>query len=224
MLAPIRHSEGKTMKLNLSADQLLSTTRTVRKRLDLTKPVPRAVIEECLDLALQAPNGSNRNEWRWVVVDDPALIKKLADIYRGVMTEITGGQTNYRTETGNIPHYAELMESVEALMGKLDRVPVMLIPLMAGRPDGKAAVAQASMWGSILPAVWSLFLALRERGLGAAWTTISIMREKEIADLLGIPHDQYTQAGLFPIAYTVGTEFKKAWRKPLKEVMNYNKF
>jgi nitroreductase len=212
------------MRLNLPADQLLSTTRTVRKRLDLSKPVSRGVIEECLDLALQAPNGSNRNEWRWVVVDDPALIKKLGEIYVGIMKEITSGQTTYRTETNNIPRYAELMESVDALKGKMDKVPMMLIPLMSGRPDGKNAMVQASMWGSILPAVWNLFLALRERGLGAAWTTISIMREKEIADLLGIPNDQYTQAGLFPIAYTVGTDFKRAYRKPVKEVMNYNRF
>jgi nitroreductase len=213
------------MTLDLSADDVLTTTRAVRKRLDVTKPVPRAVIEECLDLALQAPNGSNRNEWRWIIVDDPAMIGKLANEYRAAMGVLNSGEkpTQLPLSSG-VPREDKVLESAFALAEKLDKVPVMLIPLMPGRPDGKGVVDQAAMWGSILPAVWSFQLALRSRGLGSAWTTVSSRREKEIAELLGIPYEKYTQVGLFPIAYTIGTEFRKAWRKPVSEVLTYNSF
>jgi nitroreductase len=213
------------MTLDLSADDVLTTTRAVRKRLDVTRPVPRAVIEECLELALQAPNGSNRNEWRWIIVDDPAMIGKLAQEYRAAMGVLNSGEkpTQLPLSSG-VPREDKVLESAFALAEKLDKVPVMLIPLMPGRPDGKGVVDQAAMWGSILPAVWSFQLALRSRGLGSAWTTVASRREQEIAELLGIPFDKYTQVGLFPIAYTIGTEFRKAWRKPVSEVLTYNGF
>jgi nitroreductase len=106
----------------------------------------------------------------------------------------------------------------------IDRVPAILIPLMQGRPEGKSVIVQANMWGSILQAVWSFFLALRERGLGSAWVTMPLVREKEIAEMLQIPFDKYTQVGFFPIAYTQGTDFRRAWRKPVSEVLSYNGF
>lgn len=210
------------MKLDLSVDEVLTTTRTVRKRLDVTRPVPRALLEECLDLALQAPNGSNRNVWRWIIVDDPALIAKLAAIYRDLLLQ--GQESGHAHPSTGIPREDKLMESAFALTEKLDKVPAILIPLMPGRPEGKSVAEQAAMWGSITQAVWSFFLALRERGLGSAWTTVALLREKEIAELLGIPFDQYTQVGLFPIAYTLGTDFKRAWRRPVSEVLSYNRF
>jgi nitroreductase len=209
------------MKLGLSVDEVLTTTRAVRKRLDFGKPVPRAVLEECLEIALQAPNGSNRNEWRWLIVDDPALIAKLADEYRIGMEEY---QKLHDGADVLVPRKEQLLVSAFTLIERLHEVPVMLIPLMPGRPDGQSAQEQSGMWGSIVQAVWSFFLALRERGLGSVWTTVSLMREREIAELLGIPFDSYTQVGLFPVAYTVGTDFKKAWRKPLAEVLTYNRF
>jgi nitroreductase len=116
------------------------------------------------------------------------------------------------------------MDSAMTLLRVMDRVPAMLVPLMPGRVEGKNASDQAVMWGSIVQAVWSFCLALRERGLGSAWTTVTLEREKEMADLLAIPFEQYTQVGLFPIAYTLGTDFKRAWRKPVSEVLSYNKF
>jgi nitroreductase len=177
-----------TEKLGLSADELLTTTRAVRRRLDVTRPVPREVLEECLEIALQAPNGSNRNTWRWVIIDDPQMIAKLADEYKAAMGLLNDGS------------------------------------LMPGRPDGTDVVMQASMWGSIIQAVWSFMLALRERGLGSIWATVTSRREREIAELLGIPFEEYTQVGFFPIAYTEGTQFKKAWRKPVSEVLSYNTF
>lgn len=213
------------MKLGLSVDEVLTTTRAVRKRLDVTKPVPRKVLEECLELALQAPNGSNRNTWRWIIVDDPEMVAKLANEYKAAMGLLNSGAMPTPNPLGSgIPREDKILESAYALAEKLDKMPAILIPLMPGRPDGKSVVEQASMWGSIVQAVWSFMLALRERGLGSIWATVSSRREKEIAELLGIPYEEYTQVGFFPIAYTVGTEFKKAWRKPVSEVLSYNGF
>jgi nitroreductase len=213
------------MKLDLSVDEVLTTTRAVRKRLDVSRPVPRALLEECLELALQAPNGSNRNQWRWIIVDDPAIIAKLAAEYRTAMGVLWEGQQQGQPSvTAGVPREDKLLESAFALAEKLDKVPAMLIPLMPGRPDGKGVTEQAVMWGSIIQAVWSFFLALRERGLGSVWATVATRREKEIAELLGIPFDAYTQVGLFPVAYTLGTDFRPAWRKPVSEVLTYNRF
>jgi nitroreductase len=209
------------MKLNLSVDEVLTTTRTVRKRLDLSRPVPRAIIEECLELALQAPNGSNLNVWRWIVVDDRATIAAIAGLYKAGLELYA--KDHYRANSG-VPDEAKLMDSAMTLLRVMDRVPAMLVPLMPGRVEGKNASDQAVMWGSIVQAVWSFCLALRERGLGSAWTTVTLEREKEMADLLAIPFEQYTQVGLFPIAYTLGTDFKRAWRRPVSEVLSYNKF
>ena len=211
------------MKLSLSVDEVLTTTRAVRKRLDLDKPVSRAVLEECLELALQAPNGSNRNDWRWIIVDDPKMVAKLAQEYRAAMGLLQSGeQPSVRHPTGETPHEEKLLESAFALADKLHQVPAILIPLMPGRPEGKGVVDQASMWSSVIQAVWSFMLALREQGMGSAWTTVALRREKEIAELLGIPCEEYTQVGMFPVAYTIGTDFKKAWRKPVSEVLTYN--
>ena len=212
-------------KLGLSADELLTTTRAVRKRLDVTRPVPRKVLEECLEIALQAPNGSNRNTWRWIIVDDPEMVGKLADEYKSAMGLLNTGEVpTVRPLDSGIPGEDKILDSAMALVEKLDRMPAILIPLMPGRPEGKSLVDQAAMWGSILQAVWSFMLALRERGLGSTWATVTTRREKEIAELLGIPHEEYTQVGFFPVAYTVGTDFRKAWRMSVPEVLSYNRF
>jgi nitroreductase len=215
------------MKLNLSVDEVLTTTRAVRKRLDTSRPVPRALLEECLDVAMQAPNGSNQNQWRWIIVDDPGKIGALAAEYQAAMEMMHGGagpSPDYVAAAGHVPRHDKLLESGFQLPGKLKSMPAILIPLMPGRPEPEIFANQASMWGSILPAIWSFMLALRERGLGSVWTTIGLLREKEIADILGVPFEQYAQAGMFPVAYTVGTDFRKAWRKPVSEVLSYNSF
>jgi len=212
-------------KLGLSVDEVLTTTRAVRRRLDVTRPVSRKLLEECLEIALQAPNGSNRNTWRWIIVDDPAMIAKLADEYKAAMGLLNSGAMPTPNPLGNgIPREDKILESAYALVEKLDKMPAILIPLMPGRPDGKNVVEQASMWGSIVQAVWSFMLALRSRGLGSIWATVTSRREREIAELLGIPFEEYTQVGFFPIAYTEGTEFRKAWRRPVSEVLSYNGF
>ena len=216
------------MELELSADALLTTTRTVRKRLDLTRPVPRSVIEECLELALQAPNGSNHQQWRWIVLDDRGVIERAAAIYRAAMEQysedIAAGREQYLRGGDRAE---QIGASVAYLRENMHRVPALLVPTLADRfgvhrTGTSTTYHSASQWGSIVPAVWSFMLALRSRGLGSAWTTIHLLREREMAELLGIPYETQVQAGLFPIAYTLGTEFRRASRQPLQEVLRYN--
>ena len=210
----------------MELEQALTTTRTVRKRLDLSRPVERDVVEECLELALQAPNGSNRQLWRWILIDDPAVRVKVADIYRAALdgyaaSGVSADKPVVADRTA--PEVIRMSASVMHLREHLDQVPVLVLPLLAGRVDGASIFYQASMWGSVVPAVWSFILALRSRGLGSAWTTIHLHQEPQMAQLLGIP-DQYTQVGLFPVAYTIGTDFQPAQRRPLREVASWNGF
>lgn len=213
--------------LKLSADQLLTTTRSVRKRLDFDRPVNRNVIQQCLEIAFQAPNGSNLNTWRWVVVDDPTIIGKVCELYNQGTEDFISSLGDAVGESymgADIPGFSGINESVDYLRQNLHRAPAILFPLMLGRVESGNTFWQASSYGSILQATWSFFLALRERGMGSAWTTAHLWREKEMAELLGVPYGQFTQVGLFPIAYTIGTEFKKAYRKPFDDVVSWNQF
>ncbi|MDY7099681.1 MAG: nitroreductase family protein [Actinomycetota bacterium] len=213
------------MQLGLTADEVLTTTRSVRKRLDFDRPVERSVIEECIDIALQAPTGSNRQAWQWVVVEDAALKEKICAYYKANFDQ-------YRQMPG--PEYEagdtrgerrdKVVDSATYLSENFHKAPFLVIPCHEGRIDGQPGVVQAGYWGSILPAVWSFMLALRERGLGSAWTTLHLPNEKEVAELLGIPHDKVMQAGLFPVAYTKGTEFKKAPRLPAAELIHWDRW
>jgi nitroreductase len=209
--------------LDLTLDELLTTTRSVRKRLDLEKPVPRDVIMECLELALQAPTGSNSQGWQFVFVDDEEKKKAIADVYRiAANPYMTAEKPTYgdsRDERTPL-----VVDSAKFLTEHLHEVPVMLIPCLQGRPDGAPAGMSAGFWGSLLPAAWSFMLALRSRGLGSAWTTLHLVGdgEKQVAEILGIPFDEYSQGGLFPIAYTKGTDFKKAKRLPAEQLTHWN--
>lgn len=208
--------------LDLDPDQLLMTTRSVRKRLDLDRPVERSVIEECLDVALQAPTGSNNQGWQWVFVTDPDKKQFIADRYNDTFRQyIQMGGAQYADGDTRADRSEKVRDSAIHLADHLHEVPVMLIPCHLGRVDGQPGAAQAGYWGSILPAVWSFMLALRARGLGSAWTTLHLPKEREVAELLGIPYDTVTQAGLFPIAYTKGTDFKVAPRIPGTEVSHW---
>jgi nitroreductase len=212
---------GPTQRLGLSADEVLTTTRAVRKRLDLERPVPRDVLVECVDIAHQSPSGSNTQRWRWLFVDDPDKKLALAEIYRARFAA-------YATASGKPAdqHAGDAVQrSAEYLAANLERVPVLVIPLLADRMTDHTPVArQASRWGSILPAVWSFMLALRERGLGSCWTTMHLADERQVADMLHIPYDDYTQAGLFPVAYTLGTDFRLAVRPPAESVIRWNEW
>ena len=210
--------------LDLTPDELLTTTRTVRRRLDLTRPVPRALVEECLDIALQAPNGGNMNAWRWIAVDDRDTLRELARLYNQGLDDYiaTFGERGY--PGAGVPGADRISASTQYLRDHFHEVPVAVIPLAAGRTDfaGANVFHQASVWGSILQPVWSFMLALRARGLGSAWTTGHLWREKEVAELLGVPQRHFMQAGLFPVAYTIGTDFKPGKRKPLDSMVHWD--
>jgi nitroreductase len=211
------------MTVNLSVDELLTTTRSVRKRLDFEKPVSREVLMECLELALQAPTGSNAQGWQWVFVEDADKKRALAEIYRANATPYLDLP---KPERGDIrdQQIDAVMSSAKYLNEHLHKAPVLMIPCLEGRPDGAPAGMSASYWGSLLPAVWSFMLALRSRGLGSAWTTLHLIGdgEKQAAELLGIPYDQYAQGGLFPIAYTKGTDFRPAKRLPAEQLTHWD--
>jgi nitroreductase len=202
-------------------DRLLSTTRAVRKRLDLGRPVERAVIEDCIRLSQQAPTGSNAQGWRWVVVTDADKRKALADLYRRA-----GG--DYLAASGRDPRaqadaqYRRVYDSAMYLLDHLHEVPVHVIPCIHGKlPPGTPAGMAAGFYGSIYPAVWSFILALRSRGLGSVITTIHLGLADEAAKLLEIP-ENVTQAALLPVAYTLGDDFKPAARRPVEEITYWN--
>jgi nitroreductase len=197
-----------------TVDHLLSTTRSVRKRLDLTRPVPPEVIEECLRLAIQAPSGSNRQGWHWVVVTDADKRAALADMYRdgfGPYMDRARGGSDALTRVG---------ESALWLAERLEQVPVHVIPCIKDYTKGRA---HGGVWASIYPAVWSFQLALRSRGLGSVLTTFHLLRAAEAASLLGIP-DGVLQAGLVPVAYYTGDDFKPARRRPVEQVTSWNEW
>lgn len=209
------------MILPLSSDELLTTTRAVRKRLDLARPVEREVLEECLRLAQQAPTASYRQDWHFMVVTDPELRAGLADLWR------RGGETYLGRLDGvaEIPgQMGRIIDSVHHLVEHLHEVPVHVIPCIEGRTDGKGAFAQASRWASIMPAAWSFMLAARSRGLGSVWTSFHLAFEEEAAELLGIPYAEVMQAALIPVAYTIGTAFKPARRAPLETMAHWDRW
>ena len=217
--------------LALDTDELLSTTRAVRKRLDFERPVDMEAVHECLELALQAPTGSNAQGWHFVLVTDEAKRNALGKIYARAFDAYRQTQSSARTPTGkeDDAHRGQMervLSSAEYLAANLPKVPVHLVPCLEGRVDGLsgggANLAQASFFGSILPAVWSFMLAARSRGLGTAWTTLHLMFEKEAAEILSIPYDRITQVALIPLAYSKGTSFEPAKREPLAGRLHTN--
>jgi nitroreductase len=208
--------------LPLSADQVLTTTRSVRKRLDLTRPVERSVIEECLRIAQQAPSASNRQHWHFVVVSDAARRNALGDLYARARRESVANRAarTFRNEE-QAAVYQRVSSSADYLGERMGEVPVLVVPCIEGRIEQQALAGQAALWGTILPAVWSFMLAARARGLGTVWTTIHLSYEREAAEILGIPYDEVTQAALIPLAYTIGTEFKLAPRDPLETMVHW---
>jgi nitroreductase len=200
--------------LDLSTvDELLTTTRAVRKRLDLTRPVGRDVILDCIRLAMQAPTASNAQDWRWLVITDADKRAAIAEIYAGIGAEYLA----QAAATAEDPQTQRVYRSAVGLTETLARVPVHVIPCLETRFDGSNLLVAASAWASIIPAGWSFLLALRSRGLGSVWTTMHLAKEQEVAELLGIP-PTVTQAALFPVAYTIGTDFKPAARPSAESI------
>jgi nitroreductase len=215
--------------LDLSIDELLTTTRAVRKRLDLTRPVEAEVIRECLSLALQAPTAGSGERWHFVVVTDPSQREALAALYRksarSIGMEKKAEQARaVAADEKEAATFVRSLGSAQYLVEHLHEVPVLVIPCIQGRAENLSAVSQASLWGTILPAVWSFMLAARSRGLGTVLTSLHLHFEQEAADVLSIPYEQIMQVGLIPVAYTLGTRFKPAARKTLEAVLHWNRW
>lgn len=204
--------------LPLDPDQLLTTTRTVRKRLDLERPVPVELVREALEVALQAPSGSNKQKWHWLIVTDPELKKKVAEYYATSHAAYSGAKPAADAED---PTRARIVSSSKHLAQVMGDVPVLVIGAIEIDEDELPAGNQAGLWGSLLPAAWSLSLALRARGLGTAWTTLHLQYEREVAEVLGIPAN-VRQGVLLPVAYTKGTDFKPAPRNDIDSVIHVN--
>jgi nitroreductase len=202
--------------LELTPDELLSTTRAVRKRLDLTRPVPREVIVECLELAQQAPTGGWAQGWHFVVVTDAEKRAGLAELFRRV------AYPYLEQRQGREGQARRIGESARYLADHVHEVPVHVIPCIEGRRDGGNHMMLASMYGSIIPAAWSFMLGARARGLGTVWTTFHLGHEREAAEILGIPYDEVVQVALIPVAYTLGTDFKPGARSPLETMAHWD--
>ena len=212
------------MTLNLSVDEVLTTTRSVRKRLDFDKPVPHEVLMECLELALQAPTGSNSQGWQWVFVEDAEKKKAIGDIYLANGRGYLGSPSReYAEGDTRGERMGKVKDSTTYLAEHMHEAPILMIPCIFGRHD-KQPLGGASFWASLFPAVWSFCLALRSRGLGSCWTTLHLLDdgERQAAEVLGIPYDKYSQGGLFPIAYTKGTDFRPAKRLPAETLTHWN--
>lgn len=205
--------EGGSFRLT-DLDTVLTTTRSVRRRLDLDRPVPRAVVLECLRLALQAPTGADAEDWRFVLIGDPQVRAAVAAEYRRVFEQQVRPRLAGIAEEGG--RRARVYRGAEHLADHLHRVP-WLVVACATRPN-PGPWAAPSLYGSVFPAVWSFQLALRSRGLGSLLTTLHLREPAAVAATLGIP-DGVTQCALVPVAYTIGTDFRPAARRPLSDVV-----
>ncbi|MET8685098.1 nitroreductase family protein [Streptomyces sp. NPDC004732] len=207
--------------MDLTPDELLTTTRSVRKRLDLTRPVPLELVEECVRVALQAPTGSNRQSWHWMVVTDPTQRAEIGRYYQRAVKEYLRSEGScgslFPEDPARHAVQQRVGDSVAYLGDHLAEVPVHVIPCLD--VNEAPEYNEAGKWGSIIQAAWSYMLAARARRLGTAWTTLHLMYEKEIAELLGLP-DGVVQAALIPTAFSVGTRFRPAARQPLEQVLH----
>jgi len=207
-----------------TVDHLLTTTRSVRKRLDFSRPVPRELVMRCIEIALQAPTGSNAQGWHFVVVTDAGKRRALADLYRTAWEGYANNPALRPIHEASDPRATQLpriIDSAAYLAHHLHEAPVHVIPCVDGRVENAGVLAQASVYGSILPAAWSFMLAARARGLGSAWTTLHLAFEKDAAKILGIP-DHATQAALLPVAYYTGTDFKPARRLDTQRAVHWD--
>ena len=208
------------MKFDLAqTDALLATTRAVRKRLDLDRPVPRAVVMECVALSMQAPTGSNTQGWRWVIVDDAGKRAALGELYRAAGSAYLAAGAAATKGEGQM---GRVMNSAMWLAENMGRAPVLAIPCIEGAfPDGAPPALIASQYASIYPAVWSFQLALRSRGLGSTLTTLHLLKAAEAAEILGLP-ESIQQVAMLPVAYTVGTDFKRAERPGPETIVHWD--
>jgi len=206
-----------------TVDHLLTTTRVVRQRLDLSRPVEPEVVERCIEIALQAPTGSNAQGWHFVIVTDAGKRAALADLYRraAAVVQQMYGDNPFPPGDLRAEQFPRMRKSGMHFVAHLHEVPVLVVPCVEGRIENAGVLLQATVYGSILPAAWSFMLALRARGLGCAWTTNHLMYEAEAAQLLGLP-EHPTQVALLAVAYFTGQDFKPARRLPARERTHWN--
>jgi nitroreductase len=228
-------SDEATRGIDLaSVDRVLRTTRSVRRRLDLDRAVPAELIEEAIDVALQAPTGANSQGWRFVVVTDAAARKRIGELYRRGSELYLQGKTGlsqtgmtvsseYAADDPRALRMGAVVKSAIHLIENIDRVPVHLIPCLQGRFVEEDLFTQGAMWGSILPAAWSIMLALRARGVASAWTTFTLLYEREMSEILGIP-EGYTQAVLLPIAWLKSGDLHPAARFSARSLTFWNRW
>ncbi|MGQ0832644.1 MAG: nitroreductase family protein [Microthrixaceae bacterium] len=212
--------------LSLTPDELLSTTRSVRKRLDLTRPVEPDLIRECIDLATQAPTGGNNQGWHFLVVTDPDKRRQLGDWYAQGFAMMYGDPDAVTARLpADDPDYVaatkRVISSAQYLADHMGEVPVHVIPVIEGRTDNAPVAMQAAIWGSLLPAAWSFQLAARSRGLGACFTTLHLIFEQQATELLGLPA-HVMQGALIPVAHTLGTDFKAGPRRDLDRIIHHD--
>lgn len=218
-------------QLDLTPDELLTTTRSVRKRLDFSRQVEPELLRECLEIAVQAPTGGNRQHWHFIIVTDReqiaalgALYKKGWDVYLQEQSSIAAAAQSKRMTPDRLATLSRILDSSNYLAEHMHEVPAMFIPCAWGRIDNVPSSAQAGYWGSLLPAVWSFMLAARARSLGTCWTTVHLHYEREAAQVLGLPYEKVVQAALIPVAYTLGTEFKPGPRVLMEDILHWNRW
>jgi nitroreductase len=180
------------------------------------------LIEECLEIALQAPTGGNRQIWRFLVVTDAGKRSAIAELYARAWEQYpAASKSDYPPDDPRHSQIEGVLSSAQYLVEHLHEVPVHVIPCIEGRMEELSYMWTASRLGSVLPAAWSFMLAARARGLGSSWTTLHLMYEKQAAEILGIPAT-VSQCALLPVGYLQGEDLRPAVRLPVKDVTFLN--
>ena len=219
--------DGRAKIESMNAQDVLTTTRSVRKRLDFDRPVPRELLLECLEVAVQAPTGSNSQGWQFVIVTDAEKKRAIGEWYRESWYEYAKRRPQrYERDDLRREQLPRVASSAQYLADRMHEIPAMIIPCIEGRVDvpGASNLDMAGLYGSILPAAWSFMLAARDRGLVGAWTTLHLKYERETAELLGIPYERYTQAALITLGFSTGGEFKPAERIALENLVHWEQW
>jgi nitroreductase len=208
----------------MTPEELLTTTRSVRRRMDFDRPVPRSLIEDCLRIAVQAPTGGNRQGWQWMIVTEAEAKRRIGELYRESWYEYSKSRPEYPEGDPRREQQPRVHTSAQHLADHMGEVPAMVIPCHAGRVEGATNQAIAGLYGSIIPAAWSFMLAARLHGLASAYTTLHLKYEREVADILGIPYDRYTQAALLTLGFAKTDGFRPAERIPLERVVHWERW